>query len=180
MNFNFTNVEESTQKPKLQPGIYEVEITGVTEGTSKSGQPTIEVGFVTTDGTYEHVEKMSANPVPSAGKEKSAQDVALSKILHIATKLVTREQIDAATTTEALNKLLTGKTLRMKFIGEESEYNGQIYVNTKLGFPTFAETIVKDEPTKLVYNPGNTYDYKKYTKPAMMMPTIPGLPVRNF
>lgn len=178
MELNFNGVVESTQKPKLQPGIHEVEITGVTDGTSKNGQPTIEIGFVTTNGQYEHLEKMSANPVPSAGKEKSALDVALSKITHIATKVVTREELEAANSTDKLNTLLTGKTLRMKFIGEESEYNNSTYVNTKIGFPTFAETIVEGEPTKLVFSKDNAWDYKPLAK--MPTPTIPGVPTMQI
>ena len=75
MNINFNGVQEQSTKPKMKPGIYEVEITGIVEGKANNGTPTIEMGFVTTNGQYEHTEKFAANPIVSAGKEKSALDM---------------------------------------------------------------------------------------------------------
>lgn len=173
MNINFNNVEEQSKKPKIQPGIYEVEITGVVEGKSNGGTPTIEMGFLTTNGQYEHVEKFPANPVVSAGKEKSALDITLSKLKHIATKVVTVEELSGVSSIEDYNKLLTGKKLRMKFTGEERPYNGNIYVNARIGFAPFAESL-DTNPSMLVYNPNNSYDYKK--APAPTAGGLPGVP----
>lgn len=173
MNINFSNVEETTVKPKLQPGIYEVEITGVTEDTGSNGNPVIIMGFVTTDGTYEHQEKLSAKSEKTPGKDKSALDITLSKMKHIATKVVSEDELSKVTSIEDYNKLLTGKQLRMKFSGEERWYNGNIYVNAKIGFPNFAETI-DGTPTKLTYNPNNSYDYKKAPAPTAMPGAVKG------
>lgn len=175
MNINFNDVQEQVTKPKMQPGIYEVEITGVTETTGTNGNPVIVMGFVTTDGQYEHQEKFSAKSEKSPGKENSALDITLSKLKHIATKVTTPEELATVTSMDDYNKLLTGKQLRMKFTGEERWYNGNIYVNAKVGFAPFAEAL-STTPTKLTYNQNNSYDYKKAPVPATM-PGITGGPL---
>jgi hypothetical protein len=171
MNINFNGVQEQSTKPKMKPGIYEVEITGIVEGKANNGTPTIEMGFVTTNGQYEHTEKFAANPIVSAGKEKSALDITLTKLKHIATKVVTVDELAAVNSVDDYNKLLTGKQLRVKFIGEERFYNNNTYVNARIGFAPFAEPL-ETQPTQLTYNPNDSYDYKK----AVVSPAGTGLP----
>jgi len=99
------------------------------------------------------------------------------KIKHIATKVVKEADIDGikAESLEEygskLQDLLMGKSLRMKFVGEEYiNASGETKVKTTVGLPSFAEAIYEGgeypvlDVTKLKYNENNSYDMKKLEK----------------
>lgn len=107
-----------------------------------------------------------------------------SRIKHIATKVVKEEQVDAISANNILeygmklNSLLAGKTLRVKFAGEEylaTDGTGAIKVRSVLPVQNFAEAInmgaehepVSKENTKLKYDEKSQYDFKRMA----VMPT---------
>tara|TARA_R110000868_G_scaffold386141_1_gene654333 strand:+ start:456 stop:1007 length:552 start_codon:yes stop_codon:yes gene_type:complete len=128
----------------------------VPEDTTKS--PYLEFGFRLSNGTDQDLNKVKFYMSDSAATKS------IEKIKHIATKLVTEEQIDAVTGTDlasygkALNNLLSGKVIReMKFVGEEYLKDGKVRVAAKLGLPKFASK----EVGTLKYNPNSEYDLVK-------------------
>ena len=169
MSFTTTGTEEKRVDTKyLKPGINLTTI-GTVEGiTPEAGSPYIEMGFYKMEGDPEANTKVRFY-MSEKGIAKS-----LEKIKHIATKVVKASEIDSITadTVEdyglSLNKLLSGKSLRMKFIGEEyKNASQQIKVKTTVGLPAFAEAINEGAEypittdTKLKFSENNPYDMKK-------------------
>ena len=125
-------------------GIHNVEITGVTSKEAEgSASASVFIEFREKDGT-----KTLSERLPFSDK---ATVYSLRKIKHITTKVVTEAEIDAATANvksvgemaKVLNKILTGKSLTVKFNGKEvAGSNGKSnWYKAQLGFPPFAETI---------------------------------------
>lgn len=111
--------------------------------------------------------------LPEGADEESVKNrnSNLARIKHMATKVVTAEEFDAAGKSssnltqycENLTTLLKGKTFRMKFSGKQmpgkdgkKEWDLATIPNQR-----FAESLeIPREKTKLVYDPKNQYDYK--------------------
>ena len=144
----------------IKPGIQENVVVHSIEGVEPEGKsPYLEVAFRLTNGTDQDLTKVKFY------MSESARPKSLEKIKHIATKLVTEEQIDAVTGDDLvtyganLNRLLSGKAVReFKFIGEEYiNASGEVKVKATIGLPKFASR----EVGTLTYDKNNQYDYKK-------------------
>lgn len=162
MNFNTGNVTEVSSSKYLRAGIENKVIIDNIKGEQPEGSsPFIEFTFRKSEGTSEDGTRVRFYTSEKAVKRS------MQKILHLATKVVKRAQIDAlnASSTEEygamLNKLLRNKALRIMFSPEEYQNSkGEIKIKPALGLPEFAEAIsegaetppVADADTKLVYN----------------------------
>jgi hypothetical protein len=144
----------------IRPGINEnVVIAGFTGVTPTSGSPRLEIEFrLATSGEED---KTKVNFYMSEGAAKKS----LSKIKHLATKVVTEDAFNAVEATDLedlankLNKLLKGKTVaEMKFIGEEyKNSNGELKVKATIGLPEFASA----NKGALKYDATSKWDFKK-------------------
>lgn len=107
---------------------------------------------------------------------EKAAPVSMSKLKHIATKVVTEAEFEAIVANDVhdlarqLSDLIRGGKLRMKFTAEQYENNnGEVKDRPLIGLPPFAEAImpgaeypvVADDKTELTYDKNNQYDYKK-------------------
>jgi hypothetical protein len=143
--FNTSDVNENAGGKYIKPGVEnDVIIHNIMGVLPQSGAPYLEFSFRKPIATPEETTKIKFYMT-----EKSSA-MSLKKVLHIATKVVKRAQIDAlkASSVEEygamLNKILAGKHLRMKFLGEEY-VNAKDEVRTKavVGLPDFAEAIME-------------------------------------
>lgn len=118
--------------------------------------------------------------------EKS-QDMSMSKLTHIATKMVTRNELNNISADDLisygakLNKILSGKKVRMKFIAKEyRNAKGDVKVKPDIPLKYFAEAIidgaeypaVATNQSQLSYDPTNQYDYIKLTDSPVTDDTI--------
>lgn len=161
MNFNTGNVSETTSK-YLRPGIENrVIIDNILGQEPKDRAPFIEFTFRKPEATTEE-----ATRVRFYMSEKAVSR-SMQKIVHIATKVCTREQLNSLTASTVeeyaamLNKLLRNKALRLMFSPEQYiNAKGELKVKPTLGLPDFAEAInpgaeyaaVSDADTKLKYD----------------------------
>lgn len=162
MSFNTGNVQEISTSKYLRAGIEnKVVIDDIKGGQPEGGAPYVEFTFRKPEGKSE-----DGTRVRFYMSEK-AQKMSLQKIVHIATKVVKRAQLDALNASSVeeygamLNKLLRNKMLRIMFSPEEYQNSkGEIKIKPALGLPEFAEAImegaenapISDVDTKLVYN----------------------------
>lgn len=155
----------------LKPGISNATIGTIEGVTPEMGSPYIEIGFYKEGGEIENSTKVRFY-MSDKGRSRS-----LEKIKHVATKVVKAAEVDSieADTLEdygsKLQSLLMGKSLRMKFVGEEYvNASGAVKVKTTVGLPSFAEAITDGAEypvvteTKLKYNENNSYDMKRLEK----------------
>lgn len=152
----------------IAPGISEVVITAINlPDVSYTGSPYLEMVF--TDGTGKNAPiRFYMNPEIREGAKKSALDISMSKIKHIATKVVTEAQIDAVTGNNIneyamnLSKLLINKKIRMKFVGTEvkGKDGKQNWFKAELGFAPFAESMAT-VPSKLTFDINGRFDMKR-------------------
>lgn len=155
--FNFAEVQSSKEvKPVIRPGVNENITVGLlTEDLTPNGKKVIRVPFTSADG---------AELVIDMSMEGGAPQYTMRKIKHLMTKVADEDTVNAASNLDAVNKILRGKTLRMKFTGEEyvSQKDGKVYVKTVLGLPNFAEPMTTSkEMSALVYDTNNQYDLKR-------------------
>lgn len=168
--FNFASVEEKqvgggNSQKYIYPGIrHRVVIKNVTEGKTPGGTPFIEFELYSKEGGPETSRKFQFYT------SEKAIAKSMEKIKHIATKVVTEEELNNAKSVEELRDLLKGKVLRMKFTGEEYQNtSGEIKSRALIGLAPFAEAVeegaahppVADEDTKLKFDDKNPYDFKK-------------------
>ena len=162
MSFNTSDVKEMSTSKYLKAGIEnKVVIDNIKGEQPQDRSPFIEFTFRKPEGKTE-----DGTRVRFYMSEK-AKGMSLQKILHLATKVVKRAQIDALNASSVeeygamLNKLLRNKMLRIMFSPEEYQNSsGEIKIKPALGLPEFAEAIaegaesapVADGDTKLVYN----------------------------
>ena len=168
----------------LKPGIHnDVTIGSIKGVTPQSGAPYLELSFYKTESGPDF-----STSVKFFMNEKSTQDpnkagglaTSLSKLKHLGTKVMTADALGAiggATVEEYgenLNKALSGKRLRMKFVGNEYVNNSQeTKIQTTLGLPDFAEAIVPgaeypvvpDNQTALTFDPNSPKDMKRLPAP---------------
>lgn len=144
----------------IRPGINkDVQIVSVEGLAPEGGSPALEFTF-----------KLVTSPDEATTKvrffmSEKAEKKSLEKIKHLATKVVTEEQLDAVGGDDivsygtALNKLLAGKTVKeMKFNGEEyKNASGEVKSKAVIGLPKFASATVGE----LKYDASNSYDFKK-------------------
>jgi hypothetical protein len=155
--FNFAEVQSSKEvKPVIRPGVNENITVGLlTEELTEKGKKVIRVPFTSADG---------AELVIDMSMEGGAPPYTMRKIKHLMTKVADEDTVNAAANLDAVNAILKGQTLRIKFTGEEyvSTRDGKVYVKTVLGLPNFAEAMTTSkEMSALVYDTNNQYDLKK-------------------
>lgn len=169
--FSTQGTEEKVRESKyLRPGVHDAIIANIEGVTPESGSPYIKLDIHKANATAEFSTEVRFY-MTDKGQQKSLQ-----KIFHLATRIVKASDINAVTAENLaeygtkLNALLSGKSVRLKFIGEEYlNASQEVKVKTTLGLPPFAEAntegaehpVVSLENTKLVYDPTNQYDYKK-------------------
>ena len=158
--FNWEGIEDKPSgggnQKFIYPGVFHhVIIKSIKEDTNNNGKPLVKVTVYTKEGGPELAKTFDMYLTPNALKYTQAN------LLHIGNKIVKEEEFKKAKSIEDIHDLLSGESLRMKFNGEEYEYNGEIKSKAVLGFPPFAEAIqdgaeypaVADEDTQLVYDP---------------------------
>lgn len=171
MNFGTKGTQELSGNGKyIRPGINHNIVIESVKGVSES-KPYIEFLFRTPKATAEE-----GNRQRLYMHTDGALALNTARLKHIATKVVTESSIDGIAANDIieygakLNKLLSGKRLRLKFIAEEYvKADGSVGVRSVLPVQNFAEAIadgaeypaVKDADTKLKYDETNSYDYKK-------------------
>lgn len=170
--FNFGEVEVrenvggGNSQKYIYPGIrHHVVIKDVKAGKNANNTPFIELIMYTKEGGPETARSFTLYTSPGALPKTQ------EKLKHIATKVATLEEVEAAKDVESLRDLLKGKSLRMKFIGKEyKNANGELKERADIGLAPFAEAIeegaaypvVSDEDTKLTFDKNNSYDFEKY------------------
>lgn len=174
--FSNKNVKEEVKTGNNQQYIYggvyhNVIIKEITSGESSVKKtPFVRVSMYTKEGGDQTARNFDLY------MSENAAETSKKKLKHIATKIVTDaefSEIEVDTLEEyadALNSLLKGQSLRMKFTQEDYlNNNDEVKQSPRIGLPNFAEATQKgaeyepvaDEDTKLVYDPNNRFDYKK-------------------
>lgn len=173
----------------ITPGVHEVTIAKIEGTTASTGSPMLNISIHLKDGDSENANTFRIVMGKSTGEQN---EYSLRKVQHIATKIVKLDQYLAVTGStieeygEALNNILAGNSLRMKFTAEEYLNNeGKTKVRANIGLPEFAEAIQEGaehsvvETTKLTYDPTNQYDYKKLQAQPEIS-SFPGAEAPNF
>lgn len=182
MNFGTKGTQELTGGGKyIRPGINHNVVIDSVKGVNES-KPYIEFLFRTPKATAEE-----GNRQRFYMHTEGSLALNTARLKHIATKVVTESEIDNISANDImdygakLNKLLSGKRLRMKFIAEEYvKADGSVGVRSVLPVQNFAEAInpgaeypiVKDADTKLKYDENNTYDYKRLSEAPKSSETV--------
>lgn len=174
--FDLSEVKEGGNSGKadlyIYPGIREVVIQKWKKDKTQKGDPKITLDLITVKAKEEGVDATRTfNDFNMFG---GSLEYSVRKIKHILTKVVKESEITAKEDlddfVEMLNDLSRGKSLRMKFVGEEYiNANGEVKEVAKIGLPEFAEAIeegaeypvVSEADSKLVYDKNNKYDFKK-------------------
>jgi len=142
--FGFSDVEEV--KSRIEPGVEEVEFTGVEWGENDNGKAFMSIGMVSLSGNHEHSERLYFST-------KKGEKISLQRIKTILMTILGEEKANKEYDVEGLNKILTGKQARIKFIGEEYEGENGIKVKTQFAFANFIENIdVSAENSKLHFD----------------------------
>jgi hypothetical protein len=167
--YSTKGTEEKVFESKyIAPGIHVVKIMEIKGEEPDGFAPRLIFTFATADKKTADVNLYMS---------EAAQTRSMEKLLHIATKVVTRDAVDAvggnslAEFGNNLNGLLAGKKLRMKFIGNEiaGKDGKQNWFKADLGLPTFAEACeagaehpaLSDEESKLTFDENNKWDMKR-------------------
>jgi hypothetical protein len=159
LKFGFAGVESAvnTFKDRIEPGVHEVKILGVTIEENKNGKKYIAIKCESLDGSAEHEEKMYIST-------DKGMEATTSRIKHLL-EVVVQKPIETEVTVESISKSLKNKEVRIKFTGEEFlNSKGDVAVAASFAFKSFAEHMSVN-PSKLKYNPSNSYDYKKLEVP---------------
>jgi len=141
--FGFGDVEDI--KGRIEPGIEEVEFTGVIDGKNDNDKDFLSFGTISLDGNREHTERFYFTT-------EKGEKISLQRIRSIIKELLGEEKAKGNYTVAELNAMLTGKKARIKFVGDEYEYNNELRVKTQFGFSGFIEKL-ETNPSKLTFNP---------------------------
>lgn len=164
---SFKGVEELMGR--IEPGIDEVEITGVEDGENDNGKYYLSIKLVSLDKKREHDEKFYFTT-------EKGQKISLSRLRSLIKELLGEAAVadDKEYSVEQLNKLLTGQKFRGKFVGEEYEYDDQVRIRTSFAFSGFAENMsVPAEESKLSFNPNKDIKRLAIAPSAMDATTAP-------
>lgn len=146
----------------IEPGVQRVILKEIVADTSPNGKDYIKLSFYKV-GSQPDTARDFRFFMSTEGAIKASS----KKILHLGTKMVTREALDGAGASDLatyaanLNALLAGKEVRLVFDGEEYYKNGAVKVAAKLNrLGDFAEAcvegssspVVEDENTRLVFD----------------------------
>lgn len=166
----------------LSYGVQEVQIGTFTAGNSNNGIPIIDMSMTNLAGTKSGTGRFYF-PEGDAEDDVKNYKTNVRLIKHIATKIVTSEEFDQAYEMSAnlqqfainLNKLLTGKQVRLRLngeevLGKEGKSNWFKAVLPRNVYEDFAESM-SVSPTKLVFDINNQYHMKRKTAPTAMPTT---------
>lgn len=147
MDLSFENVKESKSNfpTRLAPGKHDTEIAGIkdTKPDDPNRSPYIEWCFLNDDG--EHRERFYMS--------EAAAPISLGKMKHLALQCVTEKQLNKCANTSDMERLLTGKKVRIKLCGEEIQGEKSNFIKSKFGWPPFAEKIsIAEEKSTLKFN----------------------------
>jgi len=138
LNFKLTTVapkDTNEYKAHINPGVHEVKIVDITEGTNKNGKDYIAVEFENLNGTRTHTETMYCST--ESGIEWTSR-----RIKEIFECLLPSTAIPEKLIVAQLKKAFMGKPLRCMFLGEEYEKkDGSVGMSTKLRLSNFCEAI---------------------------------------
>lgn len=138
LNFKLTTVvpqDTNEYKAHLNPGIHEVKIVNVEEGTNKNGKDYIAITFENLNGTRTHTETMYCST--ESGIEWTSR-----RIKEIFECLYPSTSIPENLIVAQLKKAFVGKSLRCMFLGEEYEKKDKsIGLSTKLRLSNFCESL---------------------------------------
>lgn len=179
MGFDTNEITDRPAKKYVKPGENEDVQIGEIIGERPEGKsPYIDVHFFI-KGTDPSTANRSRIYMSDSAVKKS-----LEKLKHLATKVVTAEQFDAAGAkvegndvvqyAKYLNTLLNGKVIPVMIFGAQ-EYkngNGQTKVRPMLLLPPFAVSNKADRGT-LKYDPTNKYHYVKLVTPDAETASVP-------
>jgi len=184
--FDFSNADltHSNFKDNIKPGIHVVTITSITNGASSLKQvPYLEFTFEDVNGAQAK-HKFYISTTVGEGKKASAWDITQRAILNICVAVfdlelqgMTLDQIkekaksklpkadSVENLTSKLSTILIGKTLRVKFNGEEKiSQKGTKFIAAVLAGGYFCESSkVKEVESKLKFNENS--DIKKLNLP---------------
>ena len=142
--FEFKNVKEVMGR--IQPGIDEAVITGVTDDKNDNGKYYLSIKMVSLDGKREHEERFYFST-------EKGERISLQRLKSLIREMVGKEKAEDDYTLEQLNAMLTGKEGRWLFVGEEYEWEGDVRLRTSLAFSNFVEKItVKAADSKLKFD----------------------------
>lgn len=169
--------EGKSQFPsRLEPGIHDVKVVSVIGGVSTLKKtPYVEITFENAYGNHRETFYFA--------KTGKSQEISLEKIKHLATKMITEDELNAISAADVneyaakLNVALVNKNVRIKLSGEEewSTKNGKMFVKRQFNFYPWAESAaVPFGQTKLKFNKNNLGDYKPL-KSAAEASAEPGL-----
>jgi len=143
--FGFENVEEV--KSRIDPGVEEIQFTGVVSGINDNQKEYLEFGVVSIDGSRDHTERFYFTT------EKGIK-ISLQRIKSILKVVLGDEKAKGNYDVSELNAMLSGKKARVLFASEEYEYNGEVRAKTSFAFSGFIEALsVSKEDSKLKFNP---------------------------
>ena len=167
--FGGQDVQEISKPKYIRPGIHEVTIKSVKGENNQNGNPVITFSLYLKDGDAEATTDFRFY------LSEKAQTSTYKKIRHIFTKVVKDVDYLQATASDieelgtVYNTKLAGKSLRIKFNGEEYlKQDGNTGVRAVIGLPEFAESIQEGAEyavvadTRMVFNADT--DVKKLTK----------------
>ena len=144
-SFDFNNVESI--KGRVQPGVEELEITGVIGDTNDNDKYYLEVSTISLDRQNEHNERFYFST------EKGSQ-ISKQRLKSLLITILGNEKANGNFSEEQLNAALTGKKFRGLLTGEEYEYNGETRMRTQFAFNNFSESLdVSKEKSKLKFDP---------------------------
>jgi hypothetical protein len=163
--------ESTPSKKYIQPGLNEnVTLVSITGNAPEGRAPYLELTFRLATGG--ETDTTAIRLYMSENAKKRATEA----LIHLATKVVTRDEIDAVTGTtiedyaSGVNKLLKGETWGvLKFKGQEyTNSNGETKYKATLGFAPFAEATTSTlETTKLTFDPNNKWDFERLEAPSL-------------
>jgi hypothetical protein len=169
MTFGGQDVQEISKPKYIRPGIHEVTIKSLKGELNANGNPTLTVAMHLTAG-----EPDATTDIRFYLSDKAAEST-YKKIRHIFTKVTTDAEYLAAkadsieTLGDVYNSKLAGKSLRIKFRGEEYlKQDGTTGTRAVIGYPPFAEAIQEGAEypvvavTEMTFSPD--VDVKKLAK----------------
>lgn len=145
MEYDFENTEESTSNfpTRLDPGILEVEVSGIKDviPDDPNKSPYVQWSFVNDEG--EHEERLYTS--------EAAVKHTMSKMKHLSLQMISNEDLNAVKNTSGLERALQGKKVRIKLSGEEVQGQNGAFIKARLGWPPCAENVgvdIKDSKLK--------------------------------
>lgn len=150
----------------LKMGINNNVVIGKLEGVEpESGSPYIDINFHLDGATEAEGKKVRFY------LSEKAEEHSLKKIVHIATKVVSREIVDNIVSDDLkdyatkLGKLITGKKIdELLFSGRERNTGTKTVTDLSFPLPPFARQ-KNSSDTPLVFDPNNQYHWEKLPVP---------------